>query len=112
MRIVRKTILMILAMLPIASVSTVAYSQLNEMAGEGQTDLLRSKIALARRLLFPNGVLITSNQEAKERLSRQTGITDEYLLDEEFNRQVETLLENGLVEVNETFMRAATPSAW
>ncbi len=112
MRIIKKVLLTMLAMLPVASISTVAYSQLNEQAGEGQTDLLRFKITQARKLLFPQGVLLTTRQEAKERLSRETGITDERALEEELDRQVQILLDQGLIETNEVQMRAATPSAW
>ena len=112
MRTIKKALLTFLAMLPVASISTVAYCQLNELEGENQTDLLRFKITQARKLLFPNGVLTTTRQEAKERLARETGITDEQTLEEEFNRQVKTLLDNGLIETDEIQMRAGTPSAW
>lgn len=112
MRIIRKVLLTVFAVLPVASISTAAYSQLNEFAGENQTDLLRCKIAQARRLLFPKGVLLTTREEAIERLSRETGITDEQALEEELDRQVQILMDQGLIETNEVQMRAATPSEW
>lgn len=112
MRIIKKFLLTALAMLPVASISTVAYCQLNELEGENQTDLLRFKLTEARRLLFPNGVMTTTRQQARDRLARETGITDEQALEEEFNRQVKTLHDNGLIETDEVQMSAGTPSAW
>lgn len=112
MRTIRKALLTVLAMLPVASISTVAYCQLNELAGENQTDLLRFKISQARRLLFPQGVFTTTRQEAKERLARETGITDERALEEELSRQLKLLLDNGLIDMNELQAIGSVPSAW
>lgn len=99
-------------MLPVASISTVAYCQLNELAGENQTDLLRSRLSQARRLLFPTGVYTTTRQEAKERLAREIGIADEQTLEDELNRHLQILLDNGLVETNELAAFSSIPSAW
>lgn len=112
MRFMRHILLTFLATLPIASISMAAYSQLNELAGEDQSDLLRFQVTQARRLLFRNGVLTTTVQEARERFAYETGITDEQVLEEEFNRQMQILIENGLVETDERLVMAGTPSAW
>ena len=112
MRTIKKALLTVLAILPVASISTVAYCQLNELAGENQTDLLRFKLSQARRLLFPSGVYTITRQEAKERLSKETGITDEQALEEELERQLKILLDSGLIEMNELASIGSTPSAW
>lgn len=112
MRTLKRLFLSVLTMLPIASISTVAYSQVNELAGEGQTDLLRSQIREARHLLFEKGVITTSIKEARERLADEAGIQDEQVLEAELNRLVQLLLDNGLIEVNEVSMRSAAPSVW
>lgn len=112
MRTLKKVLLTILAMLPIASISTTAYCSLNEMAGEEQNDILRAQISLARKLLFQTGVLTTTYEEARERLAKQTGIQDQYELEEEFNRQIKILLDNGLIETQEIKMVSRTPSIW
>ena len=112
MRSVKKFLLTLLAMLPVASISTAAYCSLSDMAGQNQTDLLRYKVAKARRLLFPNGVMTTTYEAARERLAQETGITDEQMLEDEFNRQIKILMDNRLIETNEMAMSAGTPSAW
>lgn len=108
----RKLLLTLLAILPVASISTAAYCQLNELAGEEQNDLLRAKIAKARRLLLPSGAIRSTLEAAKNRLAHQTGIMDEGELEEEFNYHVQILIDNGLVDTDEKEILAKGPSAW
>lgn len=105
-------VLAILAMLPFTSIATAAYSQINSLAGQNQTDLLRWNISNARRLLFPKGIFAVTIQEAKERLAREKGIEDQNALDDEFGRQIQILMDNGLIETNEQMVMSTVPSAW
>lgn len=112
MRPIKRILLTLLTMFPVASISTVAYSQLSELAGENQTDLLRFKLSQTRRLIFPTGVFTTTRQKAKERLAQETGIANEQALEEELNRNLKFLYDNGLIEINEWASISSAPSVW
>ena len=112
MRSVKKTVLTVLAMMPVASISTVAYCQLNEMAGEEQNDLLQGNISEAHKMLMAPGTSTISVEDSKNYLSQQTGITDPQALDEEFNKHVRVLVGKGLIEKNEANITSHIPSAW
>jgi hypothetical protein len=112
MRFLKKMTLTVLSVMPIASISTVAYCQLNEMAGEEQNDLLHGQISTAHQLLMAPGTVSTTEEESKAYLSRQTGITDPKELDTEFQRHLRVLIEKGLVEKNETNITSSIPSRW
>ena len=112
MRFLKKMTLTVLSVMPIASISAVAYCQLNEMAGEEQNDLLHGQISTAHKLLMAPGTVTTTEDESKDFFSRQTGITDPKELDEEFQRHLRVLIEKGLVEKNETNITSHIPSAW
>ena len=112
MRSFKKTILTVLAMMPVASISTVAYCQLNEMAGEEQNDLLQGDISTSHKLLMAPGTTAISVDDSKSYLSQQTGITDPQALDEVFNQHLKLLVAKGLVEKNESNITSHIPSAW
>ena len=112
MRSFRKLLLSVLAMLPVTSISTPAYSKLNEMAGEEQSELFQTQVRTAKRLIFSEGAISTTVQQAKERISAQTGVTDEDALSQELEKQVQILQANGLIELNEMNIGSKSPSAW
>lgn len=112
MRFLKKLTLTVLSVMPIASISTVAYCQLNELAGEEQNDLLHGQISSAHALLMAPGTVSTTEEESKAYLSQQTGITDPTELDDEFQRQLRVLVEKGLVEKNERNITSKIPSEW
>ncbi len=113
MRLVKKFLLTVLAALPVASISAAADSKLTEMTGDEQNDALNNyDPSTARRLIMEPGTAMTTVEEAKIRLSRQTGITDERMLDAELRKQIEILRKHRLIEMNEANIIAPVPSAW
>jgi hypothetical protein len=112
MRNVRKLILAFLAALPITSISTAAYSKVNEMSGEEQNNNLEDRVRNAKRRLFSNGQEFTTIEEAKRRISQQTGITDEETLNRLVEEQIKILMDHGIIERNEIMLRSHSPSTW
>ena len=113
MRLVRKFLLTVLAALPVASISAAADSKLTEMTGEEQNDALNNyNPSVARRLIMEPGTAATTVEDAKNRLSQQTGITDDRELDVELQKQIKILRDHGLIETRESNIIAPVPSAW
>lgn len=113
MRLVKKFLLTVLAALPVASISTAADSKLTEMTGEEQNDALNKyDPSEARCLIMEPGTAMTTVDEAKNRLSRKTGITDERMLDTELRKQIQILRKHRLIEMDEANIIASVPSAW
>ena len=101
---VRNLILGILALLPVASIATAAESALSEREGQVRSDRLRAELFRARRILFPEGNRRVSIVDAYERvraLLTRGKSPSPATVDEEMQRLVLLLLDNGMIQMDE-----------
>lgn len=107
MKKIIKTILSLLALSPSSSVAFAAESKLIELESEVNVDDLRNDIMNSRKMLFKEGVMYTTIDEARRRFMDMTSSEDPEL---EFQETIELLESQGLISVDEKEIMSYGPS--
>ncbi|MGK5086888.1 hypothetical protein WDW86_04970 [Bdellovibrionota bacterium FG-2] len=97
----RKLILTALAVMPIASVSLAATSELSSMEGEVQNGILLGDALKIKGQLFNDFETETTIDNAIARFRDASAIKNEDELNAKFNQAIQTLMKNGLLQMND-----------
>ncbi|MGK5088256.1 hypothetical protein WDW86_11920 [Bdellovibrionota bacterium FG-2] len=97
----RKLILTALAVMPVASISLAATSELSAMEGEVQNGILLGDALKIKGQLFKDFETETTMDEAFARFSKVSAIKDEKELNAKFDLALQTLIKNRLLQINE-----------
>ena len=111
MKIIKQGLLVLLSTLPIRSVAIAANSALNELEGELQTIGLKDW-RQSRMVVMPIGVQDITLENAwyyYSTLNKGSGIEPNQI---EFENHLKTLLDEGIIEMNELMIRSHTPSIY
>ncbi|MGK5087898.1 hypothetical protein WDW86_10100 [Bdellovibrionota bacterium FG-2] len=106
----RKLILTVLAVMPIASISLAATSELSAMEGEVQKGILLGDALKIKGQLFSDFETETTIDEAYVRFSKSSAIQDVNELNAKFDQALQTLLKNGLLQINEKNISSSVAS--
>ena len=109
MKKIFQLLMVVLGYAPIASISVAAHTKASEMKGEDQSAALRKELQLARNRLMPQGHFNFSLDQAVERSALITGLQG-VDLEEAVRRDIQLLIDQGLLEVKENTLVAGTPS--
>ena len=107
---VKKFVLVMLSVLPIASISTVANAKLEDIRGKEDADRIDNEINEIRGLLFPQWTMAVTHEAAIARLKDLKGIQDERILREEYERMLGILKKSQDYEINEKMIVSGVPS--
>jgi hypothetical protein len=110
MKILKKATLSILAALPVSTISIAAHSELLNIAGEEMNSKLPDELMSAKRLLFPPGVITTTEEQARAQIQNITGESDPEKVDEIVRFHIQKMLESGMIETNEHRIISKIPS--
>jgi hypothetical protein len=102
MKSIFKICLTLLTYLPLNAIAIAAESKLLDIAGEDQSALLTKEVFYSKNMIFAENESKTSITEAYGRVSSLTGIQDEESLNNEVAKHLNTLLQNGLIQMDES----------
>lgn len=106
----RRIILSVLAMMPVASISLAATSELSTEEGEVQKGLLLGDALKLKTMLFPDLETYSTIDAAYERFRKTSGIEDKETLNAEFRRALRVLQENNLLQMDEKYIASKVAS--
>lgn len=104
-----KLLMILLSYAPIATVAVAAQAKASEIEGEAQNVLLLKLARDTRYRLLPDGHTTIHFEDAKKRYSQVTGLQG-MELEKGLTKDLQFMLDQGLVQLNEKGMISSGPS--
>lgn len=109
MRKILKLFMILLSYAPISTVSVAAQSKVSEIEGVSQNRILMEMARQIRYHLLPDGHQVIDIEAARQRYSELTGL-DGDALEDQMNRDIQFMIENGYIQLNEKWILSESPS--
>lgn len=109
MKKILKLFMILLSYAPISTVSVAAQSKVSELEGVSQNRILIEMARQIRYRLLPNGHQVIDVEAARQRYSELTGL-DGDALEDQMNRDIQFMIENGYIQFNEKWILSESPS--